>query len=373
MSHFCGRMALAAMLVLSSLFAFGRANEASAAVEYVKVCSLYGAGFFYVPGTDTCIKLGGYLRTDYAIGTTGTYIEQAAPANAPGYRLPTSAYNARQQSCYGTSQTFGRVAALPQNNNCILLNPGGTYQIFAPGQPTGGNSYFNWSGFYVGASGGYAWGSRDITATESAGGVPFFDGNFGTRNVQGGFGGAQFGYNWQRSHWVYGFEVDAQGGNIDGRSREIVTPYFGPGSSISLRTQECVDFIGSLRLRVGYTQNNLLVYATGGAAVASVDTRLSMMDSFGFDAKAKTETVRGGYTVGAGFEYKVNQNWSVMAEYRYIDLRENFTTAQEFLGPTPTGSSIANTTRLDFNIVRAGMNFRFDGGGTSVFLTPTPR
>jgi hypothetical protein len=34
------------------------------AVEYVKVCSLYGAGFFYIPGTDTCIKLGGYMRLD---------------------------------------------------------------------------------------------------------------------------------------------------------------------------------------------------------------------------------------------------------------------------------------------------------------------
>ncbi len=34
------------------------------AVEYVKVCSLYGAGFFYIPGTDTCVKLGGYLRVD---------------------------------------------------------------------------------------------------------------------------------------------------------------------------------------------------------------------------------------------------------------------------------------------------------------------
>src|SRR5712672_1917918 len=34
------------------------------AVEYVRVCSLYGAGFFYIPGTDTCIKFGGYLRVD---------------------------------------------------------------------------------------------------------------------------------------------------------------------------------------------------------------------------------------------------------------------------------------------------------------------
>lgn len=42
-------------------------------VEYVKICSLYGAGFYYIPGTDTCIKLGGYLRTSLALGTNGVY------------------------------------------------------------------------------------------------------------------------------------------------------------------------------------------------------------------------------------------------------------------------------------------------------------
>ncbi|MEH6950411.1 porin [Nitrobacter sp. NHB1] len=41
------------------------------AVEYVKVCSLYGAGFYYIPGTDTCLKLGGYLRADMGVNTNG--------------------------------------------------------------------------------------------------------------------------------------------------------------------------------------------------------------------------------------------------------------------------------------------------------------
>ena len=36
-------------------------------VEYVKICSLYGAGFYYIPGTDTCIKFGGYLRVDATV------------------------------------------------------------------------------------------------------------------------------------------------------------------------------------------------------------------------------------------------------------------------------------------------------------------
>src|SRR5262249_24041349 len=47
------------------------------AIEYVRVCSLYGAGFFYIPGTDTCIKLGGYLRIDTTFNGSGA---QGAPA-----------------------------------------------------------------------------------------------------------------------------------------------------------------------------------------------------------------------------------------------------------------------------------------------------
>jgi Porin subfamily len=43
------------------------------AVEYVRVCSLYGAGFYYIPGTDTCIKLGGYLRAEVAVVTNSNY------------------------------------------------------------------------------------------------------------------------------------------------------------------------------------------------------------------------------------------------------------------------------------------------------------
>ena len=43
------------------------------AIEYVKVCSLYGAGFYYIPGTDTCIKFGGYLRVDLGLGTASDY------------------------------------------------------------------------------------------------------------------------------------------------------------------------------------------------------------------------------------------------------------------------------------------------------------
>jgi hypothetical protein len=47
------------------------------AVEYVRICSLYGAGFFYIPGTDTCIKLGGYLRADVTFNAAGAHGQPA--------------------------------------------------------------------------------------------------------------------------------------------------------------------------------------------------------------------------------------------------------------------------------------------------------
>src|SRR5437588_4619097 len=65
-------MKMVKSLILGSaagLLAMGGAQAAdlpvkAKAVEYVRVCSLYGAGFFYIPGTDTCIKLGVYMRID---------------------------------------------------------------------------------------------------------------------------------------------------------------------------------------------------------------------------------------------------------------------------------------------------------------------
>src|SRR3989441_12993919 len=55
-------------------------------VEYVKVCSLYGAGFWYVPGTDTCIKIGAYakLQVEYNMASTGPFMLGAATGTAGG-------------------------------------------------------------------------------------------------------------------------------------------------------------------------------------------------------------------------------------------------------------------------------------------------
>jgi hypothetical protein len=66
------------------------------AVEYVKICSLYGAGFYYIPGTDTCIKLGGYLRVETALGTNSVF-NWATGNPAGGHNQLANYYTARSR------------------------------------------------------------------------------------------------------------------------------------------------------------------------------------------------------------------------------------------------------------------------------------
>ncbi|MGT2436502.1 porin [Bradyrhizobium betae] len=76
----------------AGLIAVGGAQAAdlpvkAKAVEYVKICTLYGAGFYYIPGTDTCIKLGGYLRAEVALNAGGNYSAQYNGVFAANNRL----------------------------------------------------------------------------------------------------------------------------------------------------------------------------------------------------------------------------------------------------------------------------------------------
>jgi hypothetical protein len=105
------------------------------AVEYVKICSLYGAGFYYIPGTDTCIKLGGYLRVDSTfnggiydspawagdIGQQNRYRDYFAARSRMALTVDT-----RTASEYGVIRTFGQgdfqFSTLAASRNPNVLN-----------------------------------------------------------------------------------------------------------------------------------------------------------------------------------------------------------------------------------------------------------
>ncbi len=52
-------------------------------VQYVKICTLYGDGFYYIPGSDTCIKFQGYIRADYSFNGRAPHVQGASWRSGP--------------------------------------------------------------------------------------------------------------------------------------------------------------------------------------------------------------------------------------------------------------------------------------------------
>ena len=84
-------------------------------VEYVKVCSLYGAGFYYMPGTDMCIKIGGWTRAEFVYGqvngsmTWGPFAGNANNRGSTSEVFRARGYitaDAREQTAYGTARAY---------------------------------------------------------------------------------------------------------------------------------------------------------------------------------------------------------------------------------------------------------------------------
>jgi hypothetical protein len=118
------------------------------AVEYVRICSLYGAGFFYIPGTDTCIKLGGYLRVDTtfnggAHGTPAWNGDLGQHNRYADYFVSRSrmalTVDTRTATEYGVVRTFGQGDFQFNNVGGGSSNPSGSFS--ANSLSTAGGGY----------------------------------------------------------------------------------------------------------------------------------------------------------------------------------------------------------------------------------------
>ncbi|MBN8992792.1 MAG: porin [Rhizobiales bacterium] len=102
------------------------------AVEYVRICSLYGAGFFYIPGTDTCIKLGGYVRVDTTFNG-GIYGQPAWSGDLGQQNRYRDYYASRSRMAltvdtrtateYGVVRTFGQADFQFTTQGNTTVNP----------------------------------------------------------------------------------------------------------------------------------------------------------------------------------------------------------------------------------------------------------
>ncbi|MCP3465695.1 MULTISPECIES: porin [unclassified Bradyrhizobium] len=159
-------MKLTKSLMLGSaaaLIAVGGAQAAdlpvkAKAVEYVKICSLYGAGFYYMPGTDTCIKFGGYVRADTSVGA-GDYSFQQGANQGSNNRLTNYWYSrarmdltvdTRTATEYGVVRTYADMVFTWTSNTVSGSN--GSAQGAADGSASLGlyHAFIQFAGFTFG-------------------------------------------------------------------------------------------------------------------------------------------------------------------------------------------------------------------------------
>ena len=125
-------------------------------VEYVKVCSLYGAGFYYMPGTDMCIKIGGWVRFEAVEGnnngsmTWGPYAGQSNVRNTSNLNYRERGYitaDAREQTAYGTARAYIDVGVNDSTTAEVSTSGNG---VVGQGTFSSNRAFLQWAGFTAG-------------------------------------------------------------------------------------------------------------------------------------------------------------------------------------------------------------------------------
>jgi outer membrane immunogenic protein len=234
---------------------------------------------------------------------------------------------------------------------------------------------FTWTGAYFGINAGYAFDASSNNTSSFAVPAPYGNGTtafFSQRNQEGFTGGGQVGYNYQftpGSGVVIGIEADAQ--YLDfGRNRNnaLLSGPLAPGFYVTdPRGLSSLDFFGTVRGRLGYAFDRVLVYGTGGFAYGSGSSDRS------FGGYATNDSFRTGYAVGGGIEYALptdsflnffrSSAVTLKVEGLYVNLDRNTRNQGAFVINSATNFPVAynNIGRRDdeFAVVRAGLNYKF--------------
>lgn len=204
-----------------------------------------------------------------------------------------------------------------------------------PAPVTPAATLYDWSGAYVGLHVGGGWGDVDFIP---AGGAP----PPVSVDLDGFFGGAQAGYDWQSGNWVFGGVVDFSISGIDGAGP-------CPGAA-GFTCAADVDWLATARVRAGYAFDNILVYATGGLSVSDI-TYFAFATATGIPAGPGESDTVAGYNIGAGLEMAFNENWSADLHYLYHDFANTSLTVANF--------GAAGTGRYNLHTIQFGLNYRF--------------
>lgn len=212
----------------------------------------------------------------------------------------------------------------------------------APPMPVA--AVYDWTGFYIGANGGWGSSHKCWDFTTPAG---IFVANEGCHDATGAVAGGQIGYRWQASNWVFGVEAQGDWADLKGSNTSLAFAPFVNASRI--------DAFGLFTGQVGYAWNNVLVYVKGGAAVTA--DRFHVDTGGGLLAATAGNDTRWGGAVGAGFEFGFAPGWSAAIEYDRLFMQTRLLTFNDTTGVFFATDRI----RQDVDLVTARINYRFGG------------
>ncbi|NNM73092.1 outer membrane protein [Enterovirga aerilata] len=206
---------------------------------------------------------------------------------------------------------------------------------------------YAWSGFYLGVNAGYGFSDnrhRPVCAPACAP-TPALD-----TDGDGFVGGGQLGYNQQIGRFLGGIETDLQYSDI---GRTVGGTAAG---AVSYTAAQRLDYLGTLRARVGLVMDRVLVFATGGLAYGDVRSAQTIAFPGAAYAVASTRT-EVGFAAGGGVEYGFTPNLTGKAEALYYDLGR-----RTLAGPATPPAGLVRGARFESAgvVARAGLNYKFN-------------
>jgi outer membrane immunogenic protein len=260
-------------------------------------------------------------------------------------QAPSSCYHGRtnlgfqvKKSLLATASIGALVVATGAHGADLSARPVYKTPPLPPQQP------WNWTGFYIGGNVGGA-AAHGSVSNDPATLLNWLVGQTNA-NRAGVIGGFEAGYNYQIANVVLGVEGDISWATIN--TTVPAVSIAAPGTDIYAAN---LDWLSTVRGRLGWAFDRVLVYGTGGAAFAKLNDQFSD-SNIPFVAIPNSSVT--GWTAGAGLEYAFADHWTAKAEYLHVGFPD-----RTGFGGVPGIQPYAFSFRDNLNIGRVGINYKF--------------
>jgi Porin subfamily len=276
----------------------------AAPVQYVKICSLYGAGFFYMPGTDTCLKVGGFVRAEVDVNAGGSFsvnqsgrLPSSINANEEFWRTRAGVtFDARTQTAYGTLRSYMILATTEDNGETGITAPQtapGTTGGTGVGNNPGGSgrapytrlwsnaAFIQLAGFTVGKTASFF----DFDTQPYSNQTNFWSSNYGGSGIDVFAYTAQFGNGWSASLSVEEPAARRMSITSNGANNNSTPWQYG--------NQQVPDIVGNIRIDQAWGSAQVMAayHQVRGVNIAVVG--------------APDESSKSGWAVGGGLKWNL--------------------------------------------------------------------